>query len=69
VGAWAPGPERAAAAVAAYLARPERIQHARRICQRIARPDAARLIVRNIDSLLREQTKIEVSKHFGLSHA
>jgi 1,2-diacylglycerol 3-beta-galactosyltransferase len=63
VGEWAPGPRRAAAAVAGYLTRPERIQTASQICQRIARPDAARLIVRNVDSLLEARARIEVSHH------
>ena len=63
VGEWAPGPRRAAAAVAGYLTRPERIQTASQICQRIACPDAARLIVRSVDSLLEARAKSEVSHH------
>jgi 1,2-diacylglycerol 3-beta-galactosyltransferase len=61
VGEWAPGPRRAAAAVAGYLTRPERIRNASRNCQRIARPDAALQIVRNVDSLLGERAQNAVS--------
>ena len=63
VGEWAPGPKRAAAAVAGYLTQPERIQRASRTCQRIARPDAAKRIVRNVDSVLCQQARGEASRH------
>lgn len=53
VGEWAPGPTRAAAAVTAYLAQPERIRSASRTCRQIARPNAATRIVHNVDSILK----------------
>jgi 1,2-diacylglycerol 3-beta-galactosyltransferase len=53
MGEWAPGPQRAAAAVASYLSQPEKIRTASQTCLRIARPDAAIQIVRNVDSLFK----------------
>ncbi len=54
VGVWAPGPEPTAAAVARWLRRPEDIAKASAVCQKIARPSAAKhiaeLIVGNLDS-------------------
>jgi 1,2-diacylglycerol 3-beta-galactosyltransferase len=52
VGEWAPGPERAARAVASYLTQPERLRSASLTCSKIARPDAAIQIVRNVDTLI-----------------
>lgn len=61
VGEWAPGPRRAAKAVASYLAQPQRIQRASQTCLEIARPDAALKIVRNVDSLLEERVECAVT--------
>lgn len=51
VGQWAPGPERAAGAVRLWLAQPERLQNAAASCRRIARPEAALEIAREIACL------------------
>jgi 1,2-diacylglycerol 3-beta-galactosyltransferase len=45
-GVWAPGPEAAAAAVGAWLARPAEIERAASAARAAARPDAARAVAR-----------------------
>ncbi len=51
VGLWAPGPERAGEAVQALLAQPERVEQSAASCRRVARPEAAMEIAREIACL------------------
>jgi 1,2-diacylglycerol 3-beta-galactosyltransferase len=50
VGLWAPGPERSAQAVAAWLAQPEDLNRAAKTCRRLARPLAATEVAALIDA-------------------
>lgn len=50
VGVWAPGPERAADAVVAWLARPDDLARAAEACRRVACPEAALDVAAVIDS-------------------
>ncbi|MGH2606164.1 MAG: MGDG synthase family glycosyltransferase [Anaerolineales bacterium] len=50
VGVWAPGPERAADAVLAWLTRPDDLARAAEACLRVASPEAALDVAAEIDS-------------------
>jgi 1,2-diacylglycerol 3-beta-galactosyltransferase len=52
LGVWAPGPSRAAAAVAYWLEEPEKRNEAAAACRRIARPDAADAVATILATLL-----------------
>jgi 1,2-diacylglycerol 3-beta-galactosyltransferase len=52
VGAWAPGPARAAESVSAWLSSPRELERAAASCRRIARPEAASKVAEVIDTLL-----------------
>jgi 1,2-diacylglycerol 3-beta-galactosyltransferase len=52
VGLWAPGPERTAEAVTAWLAQPKLLEIAAETCRRVARPNAAVDIADTVVELL-----------------
>lgn len=52
VGLWAPGPERTAEAVCAWLSQPKLLEIAAETCRRVARPNAAGVVAETIIELL-----------------
>jgi 1,2-diacylglycerol 3-beta-galactosyltransferase len=61
LGVWAPGPRRTAAAVAEWLARPQRRNEAATACRRLARPDAADTVALVLAGYLSRSPRLSVA--------